>query len=150
MTNRKKSIVLAGYVVCLLIVVVLKFHGDAMAFRLHIQQNLDYYHTYHELSCNFIPFRTLSLYLTDLPNTIALRNLLGNILPWIPLGLLTRWRFPTAKRSHIFGGLALFCLTTELLQLVTFTGSFDVDDWILNMIACLAAVMIWEWVCVEK
>ena len=130
MTNRKKSIVLAGYVVCLLIVVA-PFNSVTLWHSACIYSKIsNYYHTYHELSCNFIPFRRLSLYLTDLPNTIALRNLLGNILPWIPLGLLTRWRFPTAKRSHVFVGLALFCLATELLQLVTFTGSFDVDDWI--------------------
>ena len=120
----------------------MKFHGDSIAFSLHIQQNLDYYHTFHELPCNFVPFRTLSLYLTDLPDAIALRNLLGNILPWIPLGILTRWRFPAAKRLYVLSGLALFCLSTELLQLITFTGSFDVDDWILNFLGCLVAVIL--------
>lgn len=144
MTNRKKTIVLSAYIACLLIIVVLKFYGDFSAFYLNIQNNLAYYHVFHQFPSNLVPFRTLRMYITDLPSPIAWGNLLGVVLPWIPLGVLSRWRFSKAKRSRVLIGLALSCLAGELLQQITFTGSFDVDDWILQFLSCFIGVILSE------
>ena len=144
MTQKKKRGILIGYSVCLIVVVILKFYGNFSEFCFQIQTNISYFRHYHELLINLIPFRTIQMYILDFPDVIALKNLLGNIIPWIPLGLLWRWNFPQTKGTRIVLGLVVFSVLGELLQLVTFTGSFDVDDCILNLLGCLIGWGLWK------
>ena len=62
-------------------------------------------------------------------------NLLGNILLFIPFGVMLPRIFPKFAR---FGRFFLCCLLTilavELGQLFTLLGSFDVDDVVLNLL----------------
>ena len=89
---------------------------------------------------NLIPFRTLRLFAGLLDSGIqshirmAVINLGGNIIMFIPLGFLLPKVFPT------LGSLPRILLTTaaiisaaELIQLFTLVGSCDIDDLILNL-----------------
>jgi glycopeptide antibiotics resistance protein len=90
---------------------------------------------------NLIPFRTLRLF-ADLLNsgvrshiTIAVINLGGNIIMFIPLGFLLPKVFP--KRSSLPRVLittALIITLVEIIQLFTLVGSCDIDDLILNVV----------------
>lgn len=91
---------------------------------------------------NLIPFKTIKSYIqyrNHLPFRIWFDNLLGNIVLFIPIGLV----LPFLNR--IFLRPLLFIVTTlliifgvELIQILTRQGSFDVDDMILNTFgACL-------------
>lgn len=90
---------------------------------------------------NFIPFKTLRLFLVNRSVTdwssAALLNLLGNILLFIPIGLFFPVAFPAQKHfKYIFcyalGGI----FTIEFLQY--FCGRVaDVDDVLLNMLGIL-------------
>ena len=61
----------------------------------------------------------------------ALKNLLGNLLPFIPFGFLLPIAYPRIK--------AFFkVLFIEIFQYMTRLGSFDIDDIILNMVGVLS------------
>ena len=144
MAKKRKRCILIGYSICLIVVVILIFHGSFSEFCFQIQTNISYFRHYHEFLINLIPFRTIQMYILDFPDVIALKNLLGNIVPWIPFGVLFRWNFPETKCICIMIGFAVFALLGELLQLVTFTGSFDIDDCILNLLGCLVGLCLWK------
>ncbi|MBH0229134.1 VanZ family protein [Halobacillus yeomjeoni] len=89
---------------------------------------------------NFVPFRTILDYLfhNEVGAGIKFRNLVGNILGFIPFGFLV----PLVSRRQISlytVGIYSFLvsLSFESLQLFLRIGSFDVDDLILNTLGGL-------------
>ncbi len=72
-------------------------------------------------------------------------NLAGNVLGFVPFGLLTPALFPVAKRM-----LSVICLTFllslvfETLQLIFKVGSFDVDDLLLNTIGGILGYIFYK------
>lgn len=100
--------------------------------------------TYHY---NLIPFKEISRFLTyreQLGFPAVFLNLAGNILIFMPFGFL----LPTMSRRlrGLFRVILLgfeLSLGVECVQLVTRTGSFDVDDMILNTLGCLISVLIY-------
>lgn len=68
---------------------------------------------------------------------VPLRNFFGNILLLIPLGyLLPLWIKKINMWKISFIGISL-SLIIEIIQLVTQTGYFDIDDVLLNASGCL-------------
>ncbi len=90
---------------------------------------------------NPIPFHTITLFLRSLmppyrPWLIrgAITNLLGNILLFIPLGLLPPLLWSWAGKLWKTLLLAAGIMTAiELLQMFLLVGTCDVDDLILNV-----------------
>jgi len=85
-------------------------------------------------SANTVPFHTITLFSSDrVSSEYRYKNIGGNIIGFIPLGILLplAWRF--AKR---WWRLLLVVLCTslafELFQLYTGIGVFDIDDLLLN------------------
>jgi glycopeptide antibiotics resistance protein len=82
---------------------------------------------------NFVPFKTIVPLLIGQGNhLIAMVNLFGNIIPFMPIGLLApvvvrsiSWR--KALVLGVFTGL-----TFEVMEVLFRVGIFDVDDVILN------------------
>ncbi len=98
---------------------------------------------------NFVPFSTISFYISNLTsgmmnNSIIVRNLLGNLLPFLPMGILLPVIFEKMKRFGWFL-LTQFCVITvfEVIQLLTTTGSFDVDDILLNLVGAVFGWLLW-------
>lgn len=97
---------------------------------------------------NLIPFATISTqferawgdsYLAR----ICFFNLTGNIVMFVPLGLLmpTIWRSLTSLLRFIIC-MTEMIVSIELIQLFTLLGSFDIDDYILNIIGTLIGFVI--------
>lgn len=90
----------------------------------------------HPIPPNLIPFRTLYYYISmQEPFDVAMRNIVGNILLFIPFGLL----LPAVSRIFTAPGkmLLLALLTSLVLEASQFLfrlGGFDVDDIILNLL----------------
>ncbi|MFJ7931394.1 VanZ family protein [Peribacillus sp. NPDC096448] len=86
-------------------------------------------------SHNFIPFKTIGhyLFLADVNTSIRIENIMGNIIGFVPFGLMLPL---LSKRFSQFKSILIttFCLsfTYEILQLLFELGSFDTDDLILN------------------
>lgn len=83
---------------------------------------------------NFIPLFTIKLYLnTRLRAEYSFENLIGNIVLFIPLGILLPLLFKgTRSLWKILIISFLVSLAFEVIQLITVLGSFDVDDILLN------------------
>lgn len=94
----------------------------------------------HEIfwrSHNFIPIATLYHYLfeSEINLSIRIKNIAGNILAFVPLGLLLPIIFKSCKSFHKVALIAFsLSLTFELTQLLLKIGSFDVDDILLNLL----------------
>lgn len=84
---------------------------------------------------NIIPFRTILEYInTDSDNfRHAFINLAGNIVMFVPLGFFLPFiKTSCNKIISIISYTVIIIFIIELIQLFTLTGSFDIDDIILN------------------
>lgn len=89
---------------------------------------------------NFHPLKTIRLYLGLLGAhrpallRIAVVNLLGNILMFVPLGFLLPCVFPRLRKWHrvILTAAGIVSLV-ELFQMLLLVGTCDIDDLILNL-----------------
>ena len=90
---------------------------------------------------NLLPFRTLRLYVGLLDSGVesyirmAVINLGGNIIMFIPLGfLLPRVFSRLTSLPRVLLITAMLITAVEIIQLFTLVGSCDIDDLILNVI----------------
>lgn len=103
-----------------------------------------------QLSSMPYPFQTIVQFVRilvtgDPPHLIPLawRNLVGNIVLFIPLGVCLPFLFKqcrTAKRTFVTG--LLIIAVVELTQFFTLLGSLDFDDFMLNT----ASIMLGYWI----
>src|SRR5262249_33802271 len=83
---------------------------------------------------NLVPFKTIRLMQSNnLRTEYKVDNVAGNIVGFIPLGILLPMLFPGLRRIWKTTFLVLFIsFCFEAIQLYTGLGIFDVDDLILN------------------
>ena len=130
-------IIFFAYFLFLVKVILIKFlPPDLIAYQL--------YHIDFELisrsfvNSNLIPFKTISGYIVNpISAKIAIGNIIGNIVLFIPIGLLAP--FLVLKKYEFWVSLKISLLASfgislmfEVIQLLTYFGSFDVDDLLLN------------------
>lgn len=90
-------------------------------------------------SANFIPFRTIKMYIDYAYKLNSLENLAGNVLVFVPLGFFLPLMSEELQQfSEMFLNVFTFVLGIEVFQLFSAFGAFDVDDILLN---CLGAVI---------
>lgn len=97
------------------------------------------YYTYVKHSVNFVPFKTIRLYLRQidarqlsLQNVIT--NLLGNLIAFAPFALFLPLLFQKMRSFWtFFAAMVCIVIFVELLQFALLTGSCDIDDFILNI-----------------
>lgn len=125
------------YILLLINFVVFKFFGDINAVKNNIQSSYDNIKMGGS-NVNLVPFRTIVSYGSDLHINVFFINIIGNIIPFIPLGFLIPIVFQSNEQ---FIKTTIVCLgiiiCIEVIQLITYLGNMDVDDVILNLIACM-------------
>lgn len=101
---------------------------------------------------NFVPFKTVRLYLQLLQNGAsrallrhAVINLVGNVIMFVPLG----WLLPAVWeklraffKTFLLAG-AVIC-AVEAVQYLTALGSCDIDDLILNLLGVILGYGLWR------
>lgn len=141
MKNKKLiKILFYIYIAFLILFVVLKFDGSfERIISLHnsiIENEKDGLR-----NINLIPFRSISPYLRNITEPYAFKNIIANILVFIPLGF-----FVSNKNSKNVFKTLVICLSVilsiECIQLLFKIGFFDVDDIILNFIGSLIGIGI--------
>ncbi|MBH0350192.1 VanZ family protein [Bacillus cereus] len=99
------------------------------------------WHAIHGGLINLVPFKSTIRYLTEFDSynlDIVLMNTLGNVIIFIPFGFLLPLLFKQINNVKIASKIFIkFILLIESLQLLTFTGVFDIDDIILNVLGAL-------------
>ena len=87
---------------------------------------------------DLVPFHTLGIYWRNLGSEFWMRNLFGNLLLLLPLGLLGPIAVPALDRWWRIALLALLVSTAiELTQLAVPDRSADIDDVIVNVAGAL-------------
>lgn len=101
---------------------------------------------------NFIPLRTILQYLAGDPTPgIALWNLAGNVVLFIPLGVLLPVVLPAFFRLRAVAAASfLLSLSIETFQLLTGAGQFAVDDLLLNVGGAVAGWWARRWLVILK
>ena len=129
---------LIAYVLLLLKVILFKFDHDTIVNILNDTDELAY------TRVNLVPFQTIRFYAFSgrVPASVAVRNLAGNIVAFMPIGIL----IPLLTRSLSLGRTFLvgFVLSAgiELTQFFTGLGSCDIDDIILNVLGAMSVTLI--------
>lgn len=92
---------------------------------------------------NYLPFKTILPYLTGEPTwTVAIRNLVGNIVPFIPLGLIAPFLYRPLTWKYLLAVAIVFAGTIEGMQVILRTGIFDIDDILLNAFGILIGYIL--------
>lgn len=99
---------------------------------------------------NLKPFEFITEYSWNKKNiVVVLKNVLGNLLLFIPLGILV----PTLFKKVNFKNTILICfgvsLAFEIIQYVFSLGASDVDDLILNTFGGFLGLLIY-FMCLKK
>ena len=127
------------YIALLFVFVVVKFKGSFY----ELSDRVNTYSMQGSINYNLIPFRSMSTQIKYITQWWALKNLLGNIIPFIPFGFLlpvTYKKFSSAISVFVIGLASI--LVIESFQFFTKLGSFDVDDIILNMTGIVCGYVI--------
>ncbi|MGN0242162.1 MAG: VanZ family protein [Candidatus Weimeria sp.] len=101
---------------------------------------------YCEHFVNFIPLWSISSYIVKVSSgqlsfTIAVRNIFGNFLMFVPLAYFVyRFNRPTVRRYTLI--LLIILVLIEILQLLLRVGSCDIDDVILGLSGSVLAYWI--------
>jgi glycopeptide antibiotics resistance protein len=144
--NRFIKIVLSiSFILYLLALIVLLFLGT----RGNVWADLTLME-YIKSSSNFVPFKTISTYVKaifsgSMNMDIPLKNLVGNFIMFLPMGIYLPYFIKRIDKVSIFSiAMILLLFVIETIQLVTRRGSFDIDDFILNMLGALIGFGLWK------
>lgn len=133
--KRIFTILFYMYIVFLIFVIVLKFDGS-------FEKIISLHHSITEneqskiKNINVIPFRSILPYLRNITEPYAFKNIMGNILPFLPLGFFISNKFSKKVIKPIIICLVAI-LVIECVQLIFKIGFFDVDDILLNFVGCI-------------
>lgn len=111
---------------------------------------------YIRTSSNFVPFKTISTYIMamfdgSLNLGIPIKNLIGNLIMFLPMGIYLPYYIKKINKVGRFTfSMIILLFVIEVTQLVTRRGSFDIDDFILNMVGALIGYGIWKTKIVQR
>lgn len=94
---------------------------------------------------NLVPFHTLAIYWRNLGSEFWMRNLFGNLVLLLPLGLLGPIALPALDRWGRIALVALlYSVAIEVIQLAVPDRSADIDDVIVNVAGALLGLAMWR------
>ncbi|MDF2674170.1 MAG: vanZ like family protein [Clostridiales bacterium] len=139
MLKNLKFITWGVFVLYLLVLVNLIILKDGTALRMaEIGRQIPFSQKITQI--NIIPLvNTIIPYLQGEQSIrIAMENLLGNIFAFTPLGFLIPFLFKKCRRPMIIFLISLcVSLLFEIVQLIFYLGTCDIDDLILNVLGSL-------------
>lgn len=138
-TNMIQKFIWWTYLILLFAVIAIKFNGSFA--ELHKKMISTPFGTNY----NIVPFKTISLHIRYYSRSWAKLNLWGNLIPFVPYGLLLPMVYPKMNRfANVFLCGLLFVLFIEVFQFFTRLGTFDIDDIMLNMVGICCGYIIFQ------
>lgn len=101
-------------------------------------------------SSNFVPFKTITTYILaifdgSMNMYIPIENLFGNFMMFMPMGIYLPYLFKHLNKFSRFTiSMSFLLIVIEVVQVVTRLGSFDIDDFILNMLGAWIGYGVWK------
>ena len=137
-------IVFLLYCLLLIKVILIKYPLSMIEDILAEQHNIAF--SDRMSASNFTLFNTIGYYIQGKPSwNIAIQNLVGNFVPFIPFGALLPASIksckPFFKAILCFVG---FSLLIEVAQFFTYLGVFDVDDILLNTLGAITGLCVYK------
>ena len=104
---------------------------------------------YLKNSVNIIPFKTIIGYIKAFnsmsSNYAILYNLLGNFIALMPMAFFLPLLFKKQnKNRNFFITVLLIIFSIETIQLLTASGKFDIDDFILNISGAILLYLMFK------
>ena len=98
--------------------------------------------SYFDNNFNVIPFNTIRNYLNNSGVYFDIKlvciNILGNLICFMPFAFFLKYLFKRENKFiNFFLTILLIVISFELIQLITLSGSFDIDDIILNTLGSI-------------
>ncbi len=143
------------YLIMLLNLTLFDKYFDRDGFAMHFM-NLNDITEYLDKSFNIVPFSTINNYFLAFKNgNLAINdfiyNIFGNLIVFCPLAIFLPRIFKfTKKWYYYFFFVSVVILLIEFMQLLLFTGSCDIDDYILNIFGSLVFYFILKIKKIEK
>ncbi|MDO4174567.1 MAG: VanZ family protein [Eubacteriales bacterium] len=143
--KRRSPAATAFLWICLIVYLALLLR--VILFKFDFHTIIDILNDEDELALtrvNLVPFQTIRFYLFSgrVSDAIAFRNIVGNIVAFVPIGILV----PLLRRDLSLGFTFLvgFALSAaiEVTQYITGLGSCDIDDLILNVLGAMSVTLI--------
>ena len=139
---------------CLLLITILFLNNE---YRMGGFQNINTFSKEHFETSNVIPFATIIEYIigvisNDINAGIVIINFATNLLLFAPMGffipILFQSKIKNIKQFVIM--IIILTLIVEILQFITYRGSTDIDDIILNTIGAVIVYVIMKTKLVKK
>lgn len=129
------------------------FRMPSRGMVLMAENMLDNYNYWN--SVNLIPFRTIADYLSAAMDASArghaIRNLVGNLLLLFPLGFYLPFFLRKMNKLWLYcAATAAGIIAIEVAQLLTLTGSLDIDDFILNFAGAALGFVVFHYTPARK
>lgn len=147
--NRKKRIIIYKIIFGIYAAVMIYLLFFARRYRLGGLWQVDYKDYFSNLKYNigYIPFQSIRSYWKVIQKGYGwpgeYENLFGNILIFIPFGILLPAIKRRFRRFHRFIKWTLIIVVSiEVIQLFSLQGIFDVDDIILNVTGAVIGFLI--------
>ena len=131
---------------CLLLITILFLNNE---YRMGGFQNISTFSKEHFETSNIIPFATIIGYVSgmvsnDINTGILIINLVTNLLLFAPMGFFIPMLFQDKIKNTKQFLIIIIILTflVEIIQFITYRGSTDIDDIILNTIGASIVYML--------
>ena len=139
---------------CLLLITILFLNNE---YRMGGFQNISTFSKEHFETSNIIPFATIIGYISgmisnDINTGIVIINLVTNLLLFAPMGFFIPMLFQDKIKNTKQFLIIIIILTflVEIIQFITYRGSTDIDDIILNTIGASIVYMLMKTKVVKK
>ena len=141
---------------CILLITILFLNNEYRMYDFH-GININTFSREHFETINIIPFSTIIGYIygllfKDVSTSIVIINLVTNLLLFSPMGffipLLFKNRITNIKQFIIL--IIILSLFVEILQFITYRGSTDIDDIILNTMGAIIVYALMKTKLVKK
>ena len=118
-------------------------------YRMGGFENINTFSNEHFETINIIPFATIIDYISgllsnDINTNIVIINLVTNLLLFAPMGFFIPILFDKEIKSikQFVIVIILITILVEIVQFITYSGSTDIDDIILNITGAIIVYML--------
>jgi glycopeptide antibiotics resistance protein len=142
--------VLAIFVFYIMALIIILFLNGYRQFRVRSTMSISEYLEHMRWSINLVPFRTIGMFVRSFINNrmnrnFFIENIVGNVVLFAPMGFLLPCIFKKLRKFILFLFVILLIpICVEILQLLTYCGSCDIDDVILNFTGAILSFGIWN------